>query len=225
MPTPPTPSTPDGPTALPYPDADTLADHWWWRPGWQIGTRFLAWHVTVADLPPLADHVAAYQTALRPFRFLDLIPRPWLHVTVQGIDHTSAVSDTQLGAVTAAVAEQLAAVPAPALTFDRPTLHREAVVIPPTDPQPLRAIRQAIRDGIEATYGPPEGAPMSSYRPHVSAAYVNAAADPAPVRAALDALDVPPAAVTITHLTLMEIHRDRRMYEWRTLTTTALGPP
>jgi hypothetical protein len=35
---------------LPYPDADELANHWWWRPGWQVGTRFYTWHVTVADL-------------------------------------------------------------------------------------------------------------------------------------------------------------------------------
>jgi len=63
---------------LPYLDADELVDHWWWR----VGTRFYTWHVTVADLPQLADHVAAYQEPLRRFRFLDPVPREWLHITV-----------------------------------------------------------------------------------------------------------------------------------------------
>ena len=25
--------------------ADQLTDHWWWRPGWKVGTRFYAWHI------------------------------------------------------------------------------------------------------------------------------------------------------------------------------------
>ena len=223
MQTPPTPSAPDGHAALPYPDADTLADHWWWRPGWQVGTRFLAFHITVADLPALADHVAAYQHVLAPFAFLDLIPRQRLHITVQGLDHAHNVSDSQRDDVTAAVRAQLAAIPAPTLTFDRPVAHREAVVLPPTDPQPRRAIRDAIRAGIAAAYGPPEGAPTTKYRPHSSAAYVNTAADAVPVRQALDALDVPPATLALTHVTLMEMHRDNRMYQWRVITTVPFG--
>jgi hypothetical protein len=214
--------TPADPPALPYADAETLADHWWWRPGWRVGTRFYAWHVTVADLPVLADHVAAYQEPLRAFGFLDPIPRPWLHVTVQGLDHTSAVPDPVRNTVAEAVAEKLAAVPAPTLTFARPVLFTEAAVISPTDPAPLAAIRDAIRTAIETTYGAPEGKPTSLFRPHVSAAYVNATADPRRVRAVLDEVDTPPVQVTLTHISLIEMHRDHRMYEWTTITTAAL---
>lgn len=213
---------PSDPPGLPSPDADTLTDHWWWRPGWQVGTRFYAWHVTVADLPSLADHVAAYQEPLRAFRFLDLIPRPWLHITVQGLDHTTRLPDPVRDAVTAAVSERLAAVPAPTLTFARPVLHAEAVAIPPTDPTPLAAIREAIREAIQSTYGTPEGKPTSHFRPHVSAAYVNTPADPHTVRAALDTIDAPVVQVRITHASLIEMHRDNRMYEWTTITTAPL---
>jgi len=223
MPTPPTPSGPDGQPALPYRDADALTNHWWWRPGWQVGTRFYAWHIPVVDLPPLAEHVAAYQTALRPFRFLDLIPRQWLHITVQGLDHTHAVDDARRDAVVEAVRTQLATVPVPVLTFDQPVLHGEAVVIPPTDPVPLRDIRDAIRAGISASYGTPEGSPSNGYRPHTSAAYVNTAADPEPVRAAFDVLDVPAVQVRVPFVSLIEMHRDRRMYEWRVITTAQLS--
>lgn len=216
---------PSDPPALPYADAESLADHWWWRPGWQVGTRFYAWHVTVADLPALADHVAAYQEPLRAYGFLDPIPRPWLHITVQGLDHTSAVPDPVRDTVAAAVGERLAAIPAPTLTFARPVLFTDAVVIPPTDPRPLAAIRAAIRAGIETTYGPPEGKPTSLFRPHVSAAYVNAPADPSRVRAVLDAVKAHPVQATVTHVSLIEMHRDSRMYEWTTITTAALHQP
>ncbi|HET9658533.1 MAG TPA: 2'-5' RNA ligase family protein [Kineosporiaceae bacterium] len=208
------PSTPSGIPDRAYPDADTLADHWWWRPGWQVGTRFYAWHITVADLPALAEHVATHQQALSRFGFLDPVPREWLHITVQGLDHIQAVDDATRDRVLAEVGRRLEGITAPTLTFARPVLFTEAIVIPPTDPEPLSAIRDAIRDGIQATYGTPEGKPPNRFRPHVSAAYVNQAADPRPVREALDALDVPPVHVPVTHVSLIEMHRDNRMYEW-----------
>jgi hypothetical protein len=34
---------------MPEPDADGVRDHWYWRPGWAIGRRFYAWHITFAD--------------------------------------------------------------------------------------------------------------------------------------------------------------------------------
>jgi hypothetical protein len=85
------------------------------------------------------------------------------------------------------------------------------------------SIREAIRTGIQAAYGSPEGRPSSQFRPHVSAAYANAPADPHPVRVALDAVRVPQAEVTLTHATLIEMHRDNRMYQWRTIATAPLG--
>jgi hypothetical protein len=218
-------TTPQQPAPSPQAsDPVQLRDHWWWRPGWHPGTRFVAWHFTIADTAPaLADHVTAYQQALQPLAFLDLIPRPWLHLTVQGIDHTHALTSGQLDALTHAVRQTLAVIPAPTLTFDRSDLHTESVVIPPTDPAPVHTVRTAIRDAITSAHGPPEGTPPHLYRPHVSAAYVNTTADPADVRAVLDPLDIPPVTVTLDHITLMELHRDQHLYQWRTLTTARIG--
>lgn len=211
------------PQGLPYPDAVELADHWWWRPGWQVGTRFYAWHVTVADLPQLADHVATHQEALRPLGFLDLIPREWLHITMLGVGHTHEVTPSQRDAVVDAVGRKLSGIPAPTLTFDRPVVRREAITLPPNDMAPLSRIRDGIRAGIESTYGPAEGDPAARFWPHVSLAYVNAPADPAVVRAALDAVEADPVEVTITHVSLIEMHRDNRMYEWTTVAAVPLG--
>ena len=187
--------------------------------------RFLAWHIAVADAAPaLADHVAAYQHALRPLGFLDLIPRPWLHITIQGIGHAHTIAPDQLDTLTTAIRHNLATIPPPTLTFDKPRLHTEAVTIPPTDPTPLHTIRDAIRDAITTTHGPAEGTPPQHYRPHVSAAYVNTTTSPTPIHEALALLDIPPTAITLTHITLMELHRDHRMYEWHALSIAPIGP-
>jgi hypothetical protein len=211
------------PIPPPYPDAGELANHWWWRPGWQVGTRFYTWHVTVDDLPALAEHVLAYQEPLRELAFLDLIPRRWLHITVQGVGHTRDVTKSERAALVSVVGDRLHRLTAPTLTFAAPVLHREAIVIPPTDPEPLKSIHAAIRDGIAEAYGPPEGAPTSDFRPHVSVAYPNASADAGPVRAALDSIHPEPVDVTITHASLIEVHRDNRMYEWTTVATAPLA--
>jgi 2'-5' RNA ligase len=211
--------------ALPYPDADLLADHWWWRPGWQVGTRFYAWHVTLTDLPALRGLVRCYQAALADFGVLDVIPERWLHITLQGLGHTRDVPDAERDAVIDAVQGRLQAIWSPTLTFGRPVLHREAVVIPPTEAEPLRALRTALRRGIADVLGrrgvPDAGLP---FQPHVSVAYVNAPADPAPLRAALDAVGDRRAEAAIGAVTLIEMHRDRRMYEWREVASCRLGP-
>lgn len=208
---------------LPYPDADVLADHWWWRPGWHVGTRYYSWFITVADLTALADHVGVFQGALQAFEFLDLVPRRWLHITIQGLDHSHAVSRRQRTNLFDSVRQRLIDLPRCVLMFGQPVLFSEAVVIPPIDPDPLLQVRNAIRAGIEATYGPVPGLPSSQVRPHISVAYVNSAADPRPVRAVLDRVAMEPVEVTIPRVALIELHRDHKMYEWRVIDTISLG--
>jgi hypothetical protein len=208
---------------LPYPDATELADHWWWRPGWQVGTRFYAWHVTLDDQPALRQLASDYQSALTSFRALDLIPERWLHITMQGIDHAREVPDADRDDLVAAVHAQLAALPVEQVTFHRPVLHREAVVVPPTDPEPLRRIRRAVRDGMAEALAPRPVPESDHYRPHFSLAYVNASTDPAGIRHALDGLTAAPVTAHFTRVALIEMHRDHRMYEWRTITHVAIG--
>lgn len=215
--------------ALPHPDADILVNHWWWRPGWGVGTRFYAWHITLVDQPGLRDLVAGYQAALGGFPVLDLIPEQWLHITVQGLGHTCDVLAAQRDTVVDAVGRRLSQILSPELIFDRPVLFREAVVIPPTDPEPLRVVRTAIQDGIGDVLGRdrvPEADQV--FHPHVSAAYVNATADPAPIRAALDALDALDlhhrrAGATVSEVKLIVMHRDRGMYEWEEAAACRIG--
>jgi 2'-5' RNA ligase len=205
-------------------DAPDLADHWWWRPGWQVGTRYLSWHVTLEDQPELRRFAARYQEALRPFAALDVVPEPWLHSTMQGVGHVAEVPDRERDAVVSAVRRRLAAVSPAPFTSARPVVHREAVAFDALDPEPLRRVRRAVRAGIAEALGPssvPGG--DEDYPPHVSLAYANSSAATSGIRAALDAVDVAPVTTSVRRVALIELHRDDRMYEWRTVAQVQLG--
>jgi hypothetical protein len=125
--------------------------------------------------------------------------------------------------VVGAVRVRLIRLPAATVTFHRAVLHREAVVVPPIDPEPLRQVRAAIRQGIADVWADdrvPEG---TGYRPHVSTAYFNAPEDPAHVRRLLDQVQAQPVTVTLHAASLIVMHRDRRMYAWTTTATAPIG--
>ena len=75
------------------------------------------------------------------------------------------------------------------------------------------AIRQGISDALGGTPEAPDG-----FRAHVSVAYSNADADAATIRRALDEAEPPnPGPATYRTVSLIRMHRDRRMYEWETV--------
>jgi 2'-5' RNA ligase len=207
-----------------YPDAEQLADHWWWRPGWGPGARFYTWHITLHNLPHLTHLVGAYKSVLRGCPVVDLVPDEWLHITIQGVGHVNAVPVNERDAIVTAVREHLAGLPITPVTFHEAVLHREAVVVPPIDPAPLTAIRSRIRQGIADVWGEarvPE--PATPFRPHVSAAYVNTPGDPAPVRAVLNEAQPEPVSVVIDSVSLIVLNRDHRMYEWDSAISARIG--
>ncbi len=211
------------PADIPYPHAGELVNHWWWRPGWSPGTHWYAWHFTLDDQPELQQLAAEYQSALRGFDSLDLIPGRWLHVTVQGIGNAAEVTGEERDRIVRAVEGRLSQVQAPTLTFHRPVLHREAVVIPPTDLQPLRNIRNAVRTGIADVWGQ-DGVPEPlTYRPHFSIAYANRDESAAAVLKALDAIRPGSASTVLKIISLIDLDRDDDMYVWRAARSVELS--
>ena len=73
------------------------------------------------------------------------------------------------------------------------------------------AIRDAAQDAA------PRADPRTRFAPHVSLAYANAAQPAAPVRAALDTIAPTTCTVTAPTLSLIELERDNRAYQWRTV--------
>ena len=84
-----------------------MADHWWWRPGWQPGRRMYTWHFTFDGQPAVHDLAAAYQARLAGLPDLDMIPARWLHLTTQGVGFTDEVTDSETDALLAATEKRL----------------------------------------------------------------------------------------------------------------------
>jgi 2'-5' RNA ligase len=201
---------------------ERMADHWWWRPGWAVGRRFYTWHLTFERAPALHELAAAYRAGLAEVPGLDLVPDRWLHLTMQGLGFTDEVDQGDVEAIAAAAGKQLAAVEPFELVLHRPTVTPEAIRWDPDSPGPA-AVRDAIRAAIGEVW-PQVPEPAGGFGAHVSIAYSNTAGPAGPVRAALDQVHAPPATARIEMAELIELNRDRRMYEWTTRACVRLGP-
>lgn len=201
---------------------EQLRDHWWWRPGWKVGTRFYAWHITVDDQPGLHELVDAYQAELRGVDGLDLIPREWLHLTMQGVGFVEDVRPERLEAIVAAARHRLGQIAPVVAHFGRPVVTAEAVIVPPTPLEPFDALRTAVRAAIGDVLGAvTENA--DDFRPHISLAYANAEGPAHSAVQAVSKIEAVPAETTIRAVSLIEMHRDNRMYEWQTIDSIPLG--
>jgi hypothetical protein len=110
------------------------------------------------------------------------------------------------------------------LTFDRPLIRPEALVLVPDPVQPLDNLRNTVRSAIEKGLGP--GAVdlgPTDFQPHVSFAYVSADQPASQALGRLDAVAGQHARFRVDVVPLIEMHRDNRMYEWRTLDRMQLG--
>jgi 2'-5' RNA ligase len=207
--------------------ADQLTDHWWWRPGWKLGTRFYAWHInTFEDAAPLHRLAAGYQAELSRVPGLNMIPQPWLHLTMQGVGFVEDVTADQVDALLRAARTRLGELDPVKARFHRPVIRPEAIALPPDPVVPVQEIRHTVRAAIGDVFGP-DAVPDSAdgYQPHISLAYVST---PQPASTTLDAINrvtTDPADLTINAVSLIEMHRDDRMYEWRTIEAVPLGQP
>lgn len=204
--------------------ATQLRDHWWWRPGWNPDRRFYTWHLTFDGQHQLHQLVATYQDALSTVPGLDLIPREWLHLTMQGVGFTDEVSTDDARAIADSAATRLATVPPVELTFHRPVIRPEAIALPPAPRDSLTTVRDTVRDGIADVWGAdsvPETA--NQFDPHLSIAYSNTDGS---TTAALDAVThatPKPALITITEVRLIALRRDQHSYLWHTFARARLG--
>ena len=95
-------------------------------------------------------------------------------------------------------------------------------------PQPLYQLRLALYDAIASALGPakfiePRPGP-GQFTPHVSAAYVNNDGPAEPIAQAISHLDPEPVTATFRAVSLLEFHRDRRMYESVSAKPLSIGP-
>ncbi|WP_161606073.1 2'-5' RNA ligase family protein [Microlunatus speluncae] len=200
--------------------ADQLRNHWYWRPGWGIGTRFYYWHLTWDGKSELHRLVDDYQAVLAPVAGLDPIPRPWLHMTLQGIGFSNEVPDDQLAELIERARSALSGLRSIPARFDRLRIYSEALALEPEPAESITALRQTLREVTAEVIGEAPG--RDGFTPHVSIAYVNTDQPAAATVAAVESISPEPAEETIGAVTLLEQHRDNTRYEWRTITTLPL---
>ena len=201
-----------------------MRDHWWWRPGWRVGRSFYTWHITFADQPPAAQLVADYTPLLDRLPVLDPVPLRWLHLTMQGIGFADEVTRADVDAIVATARRRCADLAPPRITLGPAYVDPEALSLPVTPIEPLAAIRRAVREAIGDVWGAdrvPE--PAEGFRPHVSLGYSNATGPAEPVELALRSAEEHTADVTVTAISLIDLNRDHKSYEWTEVATVPLG--
>ncbi|GAA1799275.1 2'-5' RNA ligase family protein [Planosporangium flavigriseum] len=206
------------------PHATEIRRHWYWRPGWGIGTRFYTWHITFDGQPEVTKLAEQYRAVLTGQPMLDIIPTQWLHLTMQGIGFVDQVDRDQVDAIVAAAQERCAVLAPMELTLGAPHVDPESIQIAVEPAEPVRQLRAAIRAAIADVWGPvrvPE--PAEPYTPHMSLAYTNADGPAAPLVEALAAVPTLSATATIDSCQLIVLNRDEGMYMWETFATVPLG--
>ena len=204
-------------------EVEPMRDHWWWRPGWTVGRSFYTWHVTFANHPSAQQLVTAYAPVFAGLPVLDPVPVRWLHLTLQGIGFTDEVDRDDVDRIVFTAQKRCAELDPFTVTIGPAHVDPETIQMPVRPVEPLIALRHAIRDAIGDVWGQdrvPE--PADGFRPHVSLGYSNAAGPAEPLATALAAHTEYTAEVVVSSVSLIDLNRDHRTYEWTDVATVPL---
>lgn len=202
---------------------EEVRDHWWWRPGWREGRSFYAWHITFTDQPEAARLVSAYRELMDSLPTVNPVPVQWLHLTLQGVGFTDRVERGELDQIIAATRARCAGLAPITVTIGPAQVNPETVQLPVRPIEQLEELRATIRAAIADVWGPdsvPEGTGLV---PHVSLGYWHTGGPAAPLVDVLTATPEHTAEMTISRVTLIDLNRDRRMYEWTEVASVPLG--
>lgn len=201
-----------------------MRDHWWWRSGWRIGRSFYTWHITLADQPGARQLVDGYAPVLASLPMLDPVPLRWLHLTLQGVGFSDEVSAADVEQIVSAAQGHCAALAPFTVTIGSAHVDPETIQMPVRPVEPLSELRRAIRYAIADVWGEddvPE--PEDGFRPHVSLGYSNSAGPAEPVAEGLAAHDALTADISVPAVSLINLNRDSKAYEWTKVATVSLA--
>jgi 2'-5' RNA ligase len=205
--------------------ASLLAEHWRWRPEWHQDRACLWWYLTFEGDPAVGDHARRVQGLLDRAPQLDLIPSPWLHLTLVEVGYADEVSATTVDRVVRATREALGDFP----SFDvdlGPVSPLPGAVVLRAHAASLAPLHECLTDAVLAARGAPAVGTLRLLVPHVSVAYVNRDCDPHEVLGPLDGLDLAPLPTArVSRVRLAAVTRRRRHYQWTTRAVVPLADP
>jgi hypothetical protein len=111
-------------------NAETVRDHWWWRPGWALGRSFYTWHITFHDANELHELAARYRAVLSDLPGVTAVPDRWLHLTMQGVGFSDEITDDDLGAIIAKAGGRLATIEPFPIQLGPAVVGDEAIALP-----------------------------------------------------------------------------------------------
>ena len=196
------------------PVATSLVDHWRWRPDWQAERPCLMWYLTFEDQPDLADLALRSHERLRPLATVDLIPVPWLHLTLDEVGFVDTVGPEDVHRVVESVRAVIADWRSGPIHLGPVTTMEDAVVLEATSAADLDELCGRLRTATSAVLDRGVGYEPMPFWGHVSLAYINQVCDAASVLAPLAALAEETLTVGVPHLTLAAVTRRDRHYQW-----------
>ena len=214
--------------------AQWMRDHWWWRPGWRAGRRLCTFHVTFRDEDDTVDGasalrrlVSAYQAGLASLPGMGRVPLESLHLTMQNVGFADEVGGDQLSAIADRARAACASLEPFDLTFTGAFVLVEAVILLPVPAEPVALLRDTLRAAIVDVLGadalPEAPEQVYGFHPHVSIGYATGEGSARPYIDAVRAVRPEPATVRVRAASLIDMHRDERIYDWRTRATIPLG--
>lgn len=189
-------------------------NHWWWRPGWAVGTRYYAWHLTFEHCHELHLLAARLRVALARHPVQDVVPDGGLHLTMAGVGFVDDVTDEQLAAISDGVFGQLDTLPDGVLTLDDILVGAEGVLVEARKDSWLMELGRLQQRVIDDVLGPRETG--LALWPHVSLSYANGGESASALVADLQTVSPPQDSLVVVRprVTLMRMHRDSRRYQW-----------
>ena len=201
-------------------DFTQTRSHWWWRPGWGPGARFLTFHLTFEQAPDLRATASRFWNRAGAGENVDPIPPEWLHLTMTGVGFAREVSADRLAALSSAVFDGASTLGFESLVFDSLFLSREGIMLAARPDPWLKELKALQERAVAEVCDIPQ--PGQAFHPHVSLAYFRGIVDTSAVVDAVD--DIPEVTVAHPTLSLIELGRDDEVYTWRVVTQQALGP-
>jgi hypothetical protein len=186
-------------------------------------------HVYAFGNAPVVAMADAYHQALgeRGAAGLRRQPAEFLHVTIEQIQrYEDDLTDDQLQDLSAALAKQVAAVPAFDLTVGPAWMAQSAIGLDAVPDEPWRQLRRAVRDAAVRALGDDAVKPMDSPgAPHLTISYATEEVDVEPQ--VLHRVRAGRATLPVNEVYLVAVDQDpvAGVYSWPgTIATLLLGP-
>jgi 2'-5' RNA ligase len=214
----PSPCAPSSPS-----DVSLLRDHWQWLPEWVVDRVCLLWYLTFESQPELARQAEQVQACLGDVALVDVVPAPWLHLTLDDVGFADELRHDQVEQVVASARTSVAGWTPPPIRLGPLAPMDDSVVLAAGPVPELVDLHDRLRAATSGVLGAEAASCLDDFRPHVTLAYLNDACEPEAVMGPLGPVAASQVVVAGPRLTLAAVTRRDRHYEWTSCAELTLG--